>query len=393
MLSPLIYDFLKARGHPIGHISERKDGTWKKTGPSAKDWVLLKRKKSVKKSVKKTAKKKKTAAQRYKDVGEKIGGARKDFAALRKKQLLRDKSLIISPADGKLLEEEGQLKTLLTRDRQFGKIKELYDLAVTQGEEENLLVGYAKIAFVDALPAKPPDTKEGREAYVAMTRLVTDSIEQITDVESLAKIQDELPRQLLEEPYGGALNELARWKFVTNINGQHYIDYDIPGLYKKRKYIGTIINDLLHYENNKRKVKEVHKYTGIKNEEQKATAISMLDEYFSGSEKKNTSASQKDKVQNPKPSRNRRAQVGGKTAKAKRKTNLIELAEKVNARAKQEGRKGGTINFISIDDEGNMQDLLAKRRKKPAKKTVKKTARRAAKNSSPKTKNVKRYKR
>ena len=58
MLSPIIYDFLKGKSHPIGHISERKDGTWKKIGPGAKDWVLVKRK-AKKQTKKKTAKKKK----------------------------------------------------------------------------------------------------------------------------------------------------------------------------------------------------------------------------------------------------------------------------------------------------------------------------------------------
>ena len=58
MLSPIIYDFLKARGLPIGHISERKDGTWKKTGPNAKDWVLVKRKQGRKTKKKTTPPKK-----------------------------------------------------------------------------------------------------------------------------------------------------------------------------------------------------------------------------------------------------------------------------------------------------------------------------------------------
>ena len=74
MLSPLIYDFLKARGHPVGHISERKDGTWKKIGPSAKDWVLVKRKKVSKKAKKKTAKKKKKGLSMLTDAIDRLGG-------------------------------------------------------------------------------------------------------------------------------------------------------------------------------------------------------------------------------------------------------------------------------------------------------------------------------
>ena len=313
MLSPLIYEFLKARGFPVGQERIWKDGLIRVKQADGK-WKL---KEGQRHKVKKKTAKKKTAAQKYKDVGEKIGGARKDLAALRKKLLLKDKSLTVSPADGKLLEEEGQLKTLLTRNRQFGSIKELYDLAITQGAEENPLIGYAKLAFVDALPAKPPYTKEGREAYIAMTRPVTASLEQITDLESLAKIQSELFDLLLRrETYSAVFSRVARGQFIRNIQGRRYISYDSPAFYTKKKYIGAIINDLFHYEQNKNKAEEYHDRTDIKNDEQKNTAIAMLDEYFSGSKKKSSSSSPSvgDKIKNPKPSWNRRAQVGNKIA-------------------------------------------------------------------------------
>ena len=316
MLSPIIYDFLKARGYPVGTPRTWADGLIRIKQANGK-WKLKEgqRRKTKKKTAKKKiVRKKKTAAQKYKDVGEKIGGARKDLAVRRKKQLLSDKSLTVSPSDGQLLEEEGQLKTLLTRDRQFGNIKELYDLAITQGAEENPFIGYAKIAFVDALPAKPPDTKEGREAYLAMTRLVTASLEQITDLESLAKIQDELFKQLLSKPYNNAFSQVQWRQFSNNVRrDRSYISYNSSKYYTRKKYIGGIINDLFRYENNKNKPKEKHERTHIENDEERTTAIAMLDEYFSGRNKKKKVAGE-EKPKNPKPSWNRRAQVGGRTA-------------------------------------------------------------------------------
>lgn len=55
-----------------------------------------------------------------------------------------------------------------------------------------------------------------------------------------------------------------------------------------------------------------------------------------------------------------------KTAKktAKRKVNLRELADKVNARGKKEGREGGTIHFIQLDERGEITEFAARRKKR-----------------------------
>ena len=68
MLAPVIYEFLKGKRYAIGETSERKDGTWKKIGPKAKDWARLKQKKtSQSKKTKKRKGKRSSTAQEQGD--------------------------------------------------------------------------------------------------------------------------------------------------------------------------------------------------------------------------------------------------------------------------------------------------------------------------------------
>ncbi len=297
MLTPIIYEFIKGRPLAIGTESLH-GGIWKKKMADGK-WKAIKGrkgsakktsnpKKAAKKVTKKIAKKK---TREYVDVGEKIGGARKDLAVFTRKRYLSDKTLSVSHRDHDLLEEQGYLKSLLTRDRQFGSIKELYDLAIVQGSEENPLIGYSKLLFVDALPAKPPNSKEGRAAYMAMTRLVTSSLENITDQKDIEQALYDLRHTIAySKPYEEIFSARSvRTKFMNALRVDRFVrvSYTKEDQSHKKdgrlltRYVSSVINDLIEYEEKK----GTGQRTKIKDEKQKQYAVTLLNEYFSGSKK------------------------------------------------------------------------------------------------------------
>ena len=305
VLSSTIYDFLKARGVKANIGDHSVWGDQEMVKVDDREWEPV-------------------GQAHIRKAAEKV--------AQIKKRYLKNKNLPVTKADAHLLEEHGQLAPLLTRDRQFGKIDELFDLAINQGVE-NSIVAYYKLHFLDALPAKPPNTKDGREAYIDMTRLVTATFERITDRPDLSLIAYDLPKALNEESVFSALsmNDRKNFRHIFSnnaING----DYDNIDEYRwdgklKKEYVRKFINDAAIYEHNKKSPKDDRfEISKIENDREYNAVIKSLNEYFSKNKQNKTKVNSK-----PKPIWNRVSSVGrekphriGPASKTKYNTNTLK---------------------------------------------------------------------
>lgn len=104
---------------------------------------------------------------RYKDVGEKIGGARKDLAALRVKYTTTSDNVDLD--DLAVLEEDPEAAhEFVTRDRQFGGTRR----EVAERNRENGMsagVAYVIDQILRNIPDRPDDTPEARAAFIKAT--------------------------------------------------------------------------------------------------------------------------------------------------------------------------------------------------------------------------------
>ena len=286
MLSSIIYDFLKTRGvkanigdHSVWgeqEVVKQADGKWE----------------PVKQAVRR-----KTETKR-----EKVTQIRKRY--------LNNPNLPITEADAHLLGEQGQLEPLLTRERQFGRLEELADLALNKGVERDPKLAYLKLNFIDALPAKPPDTPQGHLAYIAMTRLVTSTFERMTDLNEYYKLQYQLKEALGKEPFHSAFDKNTWVDFKgylddnkTNGNYENIDEYRWDGKVAKI-YVRKFINDLVYYEYNKKYLEKDKRHTNIKNDKERDLIIESLENYFLGNSR------DKSNSKSSKPTWNRVSYVG-----------------------------------------------------------------------------------
>lgn len=109
------------------------------------------------------ATKRQTEKDRYVDVGQKIGGARKDLAAL-VKLYKDDATKSVTLTDIENLEESEEAGLLVTRERQCGNRKAVATALKNAGAEPG--TAYAAWRYVSAIQAKPDDNPESRKRYI-----------------------------------------------------------------------------------------------------------------------------------------------------------------------------------------------------------------------------------
>ncbi|HNR90679.1 MAG TPA: hypothetical protein PKM65_20250 [Spirochaetota bacterium] len=125
--------------------------------------------------------KKKTAKDPYQDVGEKIGGARKDLAAMISHY--KSTGAPITADDLEILEQDQKIvAALVTRDRQAGTKQQIIDTMKAAGAGPGAV--YMVMNTIAAIPAKPSEeTPEARRQFIAAIDYITRSIRNVKTVE------------------------------------------------------------------------------------------------------------------------------------------------------------------------------------------------------------------
>ena len=337
----LILEFCKARGFPVGTVRthggkkviKTADGRWK---PVKSNEKVSKKKVAKKKTSKKKVAKKKV--KKYIDVGEKIGGAKKDLAQARKAYYNKNKTEQISFSDAEKLEKEALLQKFLNKERQIGNVQELYDIAIKQGNEEDPYLAYAKLAIIDALPSKPQNTKEARIGFMELARYLPVALDSITDARSLLKTQQELLTKIKETKM---FKQVTITRFRREMFGYTFstVNRILTQSNPTKREISHLVEELVDCtkrENGKIKIA----YTdNIPNQEIFQEVKDKIDKYFSG-DKKPTPYNKKEKVK--KPTWNRNDFPGGQEIqrigpKAKSKYTAKSLLKTFDLRAVEYG--------------------------------------------------------
>ncbi len=100
---------------------------------------------------------------KYVDVGEKIGGARKDLAAL-VKMYYENKEQAVTMTDLQSLEEAGEAGVLITRERQFGGKKAIVNMMKAIGADSSTT--YVVYRLISSIEKQPKDDVKSRELYM-----------------------------------------------------------------------------------------------------------------------------------------------------------------------------------------------------------------------------------
>lgn len=139
--------------------------------------------KSKKKKVKrrKAIPEKKVVKDPYQDVGEKIGGARKDLAAMI--QHYKRSGNPITADDLEVLEQDQKVvAALLTRDRQAGTKQQIIETMKAAGAGPGAV--YMVMNTIAMIPPKPAEeTPEARRQFIAAIDYITRSIRNVKTVE------------------------------------------------------------------------------------------------------------------------------------------------------------------------------------------------------------------
>jgi len=131
--------------------------------------------------------------KKYLDVGEKIGGARKDIAALMN-MYKTEKDKAVSMTDLEAIEESGEAGLLINRERQFGGKKAIVDMMRSVGADSGAT--YIVWRLASSIEKMPADNPESRKKYVLGIERLLKTVVNWTDVsaarEGLSIIQSEL---------------------------------------------------------------------------------------------------------------------------------------------------------------------------------------------------------
>ena len=189
----------------------RVEGTWRLVGEHGRKWERIEGKIGAKPAEvapppvvapapapePATAPETKAPRQRggdYTDVGEKIGGARKDLAALREKYDTGTDDAVTLDDLGAIEEDPAFARSLVTRERHFGTRTEQAESFKAQGMSAG--AGYLTHRLLSAIDAKPADSPTARRQFVEASDRVQSAIRSWRTREDvlagMRQIQDEM---------------------------------------------------------------------------------------------------------------------------------------------------------------------------------------------------------
>ena len=130
-----------------------------------------------------------TAEGNYKDFGAKIGGARKDMAAL-KLRYDREGAGAVTMDDADLMEEDpGFAARMITRERVL-QPKEALSALKDAGASSGAAYIYRRL--MNAIPPKPEDSPAARKLFVAGCQRVQEAFALVRTVDDASAVRDEL---------------------------------------------------------------------------------------------------------------------------------------------------------------------------------------------------------
>lgn len=163
--------------HPNGerYVTEATDegkdeGTWRVVGASGRKWEKVEGAAPATTlepgpvKAEPEARTRRGALDDYRDVGEKIGRARKDLAAMRAKYDIDPTEAVTLDDLGEIETDPAYARTLVTRDRHFGTRSQQAETFKAQGMTAG--AGYLTHRLVSAIGPKPEDSPTARRQYV-----------------------------------------------------------------------------------------------------------------------------------------------------------------------------------------------------------------------------------
>lgn len=211
----------------------RVEGTWRLVGESGRKWERVEGKvgatpaaapaaapvpetkteprAEVRAEAPATGARQRLAAEGYGDVGEKIGGARKDLAALRAKYEDETDGGVTLDDLGAIEEDPAFARSLVTRERHFGTRTEQAESFRAQGMTAG--AGYLTHRLLSAIDAKPADSPTARRQFVQAAERLQSAIRSWRTTDDVAvgmkQIQDEMRGYLYTADEKAALDKYA----------------------------------------------------------------------------------------------------------------------------------------------------------------------------------------